>query len=71
MKIDRNVQINWTDLKPRIRQHWQKISDEDLKKLNGNVGELVGILRTKYGYGEAQAEIEINNWLTEQGIRGK
>lgn len=65
---EEKVQIKWSDLKPKIRIHWQKITEEDLTQLNGNVLGLVNVLRKRYGYGKAQAEIEINNWLSEQDI---
>ncbi len=60
------VQINWPFLKPKLRDHWKKITDDDLKHLNGKVEDLITILRKRYGYGKAQAEIEINNWLDQQ-----
>lgn len=63
------VQINWSMLKPKIRKHWGKITEEDMVQLNGNAEELINVLRKRYGYGKAQAEIEINNWLLEQDVR--
>ncbi len=63
---NRNVQINWPLLKPRLRDHWKKLTDDDLKQINGKVEDLITVLRKRYGYGKAQAEIEINNWLDQQ-----
>jgi len=54
-------------LKPKIRKHWGKISEEDMAHLTGNVEELINVLRKRYGYGKAQAEIEINTWLFQKG----
>jgi len=34
--------------------------------LNGNTEELAGVLQQRYGYGKAQAEIEINAWLSNR-----
>jgi uncharacterized protein YjbJ (UPF0337 family) len=62
-------QIKWSSLKPKILKHWAKISENDLSQLNGNKEELVSILRKRYGYGRAQAEIEINKWLADQEIQ--
>jgi len=62
-------QINWTELKLKLRKHWGKITEEDLAQINGNKEELIRILRRRYGYGKAQAEIEIGNWLNEQATR--
>jgi uncharacterized protein YjbJ (UPF0337 family) len=59
------VQLNWVKLKPKIRQHWGKITQEDMAHLNGKSEELINILRKRYGYGKAQAQIEIHNWVLE------
>jgi uncharacterized protein YjbJ (UPF0337 family) len=63
---EEKVRIEWVNLKPKIKKHWQKLTEEDLNQLNGNVGGLVNVLRKRYGYGKTQAEIEINEWLVEQ-----
>jgi uncharacterized protein YjbJ (UPF0337 family) len=53
----------WHELKGKVRQQWGKLTDDDLALLNGKTEELVGVLQQRYGYGKAQAEIEINQWL--------
>ena len=55
----------WHELKGQVRQQWGKLSDDDLVRLSGKTEELVSVLRQRYGYGRAQAEIEINNWLRD------
>ncbi len=57
----------WHELKGQVRQQWGKLTDEDLAQLSGKAGELVGVLQQRYGYGKAQAEIEINQWLSNIG----
>ncbi len=64
--LKRNGQINWPLMKTRLRDHWTKVTEDDLKQINGNVDQLITILRRRYGYGKAQAEIEINSWLDQQ-----
>jgi uncharacterized protein YjbJ (UPF0337 family) len=53
----------WHELKGLVRQQWGKLTDDDLTRLTGKTEELVRILQQRYGYGRAQANIEINNWL--------
>ena len=53
----------WHELKGQARQQWAKITDDDLEKLSGKSEELAGVLQQRYGYGKAQAENEINDWL--------
>ncbi len=55
----------WHELKGQVRQQWGKLTDDDLAQLSGKTEELVGVLQQRYGYGKAQAEIEINHWIRE------
>jgi uncharacterized protein YjbJ (UPF0337 family) len=55
----------WNELKGQVRQKWAKLTDDDLARLSGKIEELAGVLQQRYGYGKAQAEIEINNWLRD------
>jgi uncharacterized protein YjbJ (UPF0337 family) len=56
----------WHELKGQVRQKWGKLTDDDVTRLSGKTQELAGVLQQRYGYGRAQAEIEINNWLHAQ-----
>ena len=60
-----NLQRAWPNVKGQVKQRWGKLTDEDVQRLSGTLAELVAILRPCYGYGKAQAEIEINQWLAE------
>jgi len=57
------LQGKWHELKGKVRQQWGKLTDDDLERLSGKTEELAGLLQQRYGYGKAQAENEINNWL--------
>lgn len=61
----------WHELKGQARQQWAKITDDDLEVVSGKSEELVGILQQRYGYGKAQAENEINDWLGKLDISPK
>ena len=60
------LQINWAELKSKLRKRWGRITDDDLAQISGKSEELIQILRKRYGYGKTQAEIELNRWLVEQ-----
>jgi uncharacterized protein YjbJ (UPF0337 family) len=64
MALD-NIKTKWSILKPDVRKHWGKITEDDLDHIIGSQEELINILRKRYGYGKEQAEIEINNWLLQ------
>jgi len=57
------MQGKWHELKGQVKQQWGKLTDDDITRLSGKTEELVGVLQRRYGYGKAQAEIEINNWV--------
>lgn len=59
------VQGKWPELKDQVKQQWGKLTDDDLTRLSGRTEELAGILRQRYGYGQAQAEMEISQWLSD------
>jgi len=61
----------WHELKGKVRQQWGKLTDDDLERLSGKTEELAGVLQQRYGYGKAQAENEINNWLGKLGPNSK
>ena len=61
----------WHELKGQARQQWAKITDDDLELLSGKTEELAGVLQQRYGYGKAQAENEINDWLGKLDVSPK
>ncbi len=60
------LHTKWFELKPKLRKRWVKITEDDIVRINGNTDELIRTLRRRYGYGQAQAEIEIDQWLVSQ-----
>jgi uncharacterized protein YjbJ (UPF0337 family) len=55
----------WHELKGQVKQQWGKLTDDDLARLSGKTEELVVVLRQRYGYGKAQAVIEIKSWVSD------
>lgn len=50
----------WTELQDKIKKHWGKITDDELKKIDGKYDELRGSLQWFYGYTKEEAEQRIN-----------
>jgi uncharacterized protein YjbJ (UPF0337 family) len=59
------IQGKWHEIKGQVKQQWGKLTDDDLTRLSGKTEELAGVLQQRYGYGKAQAEIEINTWVSD------
>ena len=67
--MDANQDIlrgRWPELKVHAKARWGKLTDDDIRRLSGKTEELASVLRQRYGYGEAQAKMEINNWLRDR-----
>lgn len=74
MNITEDILIEkWSEVRGQVRQRWGKLTDDDFARLSGKTEELVDVLRWRYGYGDVQARIEINNWLRayDQRVRKK
>jgi uncharacterized protein YjbJ (UPF0337 family) len=58
------LQGKWKELSGRVKGQWGKLTDDDVAKLTGKTEELSGLLQQRYGFAKAQADTEINKWLT-------
>ncbi len=52
----------WDQVKGRVKQRWDRLTDEDIEQVRGNLERLVDALRDRYGYDRWSAEKEINSW---------
>jgi uncharacterized protein YjbJ (UPF0337 family) len=59
------LQGEWPALKGQVKLRWGKLTDDDLQRFSGKSEELACVLQQRYGYGKAQAKIEINQWVSE------
>jgi len=55
----------WSELKGQVQRRWDKLTADDLAPLNGTIADLISVLRQRYGYGQAQAILEIDEWLSD------
>jgi len=60
------IQVDWMQFKGEVRKNWVKLTDEDLTRICGRRQELVGRLRARYGFAEAEAEREVEAWVKTQ-----
>ncbi len=63
------LQGKWKELRGRARQRWGELTDNDLDKVNGQRDQLVGLLQQKYGYTRSRAEVEIDQFSKDMGIK--
>ena len=67
MNID-VFESHWKNVRPTVRQHWQALTDADVKRIDGHIDVLIDLLREKYGYSQQLAEDEVNRFLQETGV---
>lgn len=51
---------NWNEIKGKMKQQWGKLTDDDFRRIEGNVDEVVGRIQQAYGYTKEKAISEFN-----------
>jgi uncharacterized protein YjbJ (UPF0337 family) len=52
----------WKDLKGKAREHWGKLTDDDLDVVAGKRDQLIGRIQQRYGRTKEDAEREVNEF---------
>ena len=58
----------WLQLKGEALRQWGKLTDDDLDQIEGNAEKMMGKLQERYGYGRAEAERELDEFLNRQHV---
>ena len=53
---------NWLQLKGKIKEKWGKLTDDDLKIVEGKRDQLSGLLEKRYGYVKEEAHKAVDNF---------
>lgn len=56
---------NWNQLKGNAKQWWGKLTDDDVKRIEGNRDELIGRLQERYGWTKEEARTEIDRRMKD------
>lgn len=59
------IEGDWKQLKGTAKQHWGRLTDDDLAAINGRREELEGKLQERYGYAKDRIKREIEDWASE------
>lgn len=58
---------DWVNLKGKIKEKWGKLTDDDLKVIEGKRDQLAGKLQERYGYAAEQAQKELDEFSKHCG----
>lgn len=58
---------NWKQLMGDAKKNWGKLTDDDLKQVEGRKDKLVGKIQERYGSTREDAEKQADDWLGKQG----
>ena len=61
--------LDWAHFRDDVRDNWRKLTDEDLTRIAGRRGQLIGRLQARYGFVKAEAEREAEDWMRAQAAR--
>lgn len=56
------AQGKWTQLKGSVKERWGKLTDDDLKVIDGKRDRLIGKIQERYGVTKENAENEVATW---------
>lgn len=59
------IQTNWNQYKTSVRETFNKLTDDDLGKIDGRRDQFLGKLQERYGYSREIAEQKLNDFCTK------
>jgi len=57
------IEGKWKQLKGSAKQHFGKLTDDDLEQIRGKRDILIGKLQERYGIAKEQAQQEADEWF--------
>lgn len=63
------LESQWIQAREYIRDRWSKLTEDDVRQINGRVDQLIDKLQQRYGYTSEQAEEEVRRWNMEKSAR--
>ncbi|WP_340107254.1 CsbD family protein [Pikeienuella sp. HZG-20] len=55
----------WKQIKGAAQKQWGELTNDDLDVVEGDRKKLVGKIQERYGKAKADAEREVDNWLSK------
>ncbi len=59
------IKGNWKMFQGKLREHWGKLTDDDLQRIAGRKDQLVGKIQERYGISKEEAYRQVEQWNPE------
>jgi uncharacterized protein YjbJ (UPF0337 family) len=59
------IQGNWKQISAKAKEHWGKLSDDDLNGVEGKREQLASKIQMRYGVNNEEAQKQVNTWLSQ------
>jgi uncharacterized protein YjbJ (UPF0337 family) len=56
------IEREWDAFKGLVRDHWLKLTEDDIAAIAGNRDRLIDRIQARYGVGRDEAEREVRDW---------
>jgi len=63
------IEGQWKEVKGKVREHWGKLTDDDLETIAGKKDKMLGTLQKRYGKKKEEAEKELDGFLSEFSVK--
>lgn len=60
----------WKQLRGAVKQHWGKLTDDDLEAIAGKRDVLIGKLQERYGMAKEVAKAKADEWMKSYAVEG-
>jgi uncharacterized protein YjbJ (UPF0337 family) len=61
------IEGEWDTLKGKVKEKWAKLTDDDVRLVEGKKDKLIGVLKERYGHARDVAEREVDSFI--DGLR--
>lgn len=58
----KEIEAQWVHMTARLKHHWLRLSDSDLKAIGGKRANLVSVVERRYGLARDEAERQVHDW---------
>jgi uncharacterized protein YjbJ (UPF0337 family) len=62
---EEQIKGNWKQFSGKIKEKWGKLTDNDLKEVEGRAEVLAGKIQTRYGKAKDVAQQEVNDFFKD------